>query len=112
MQIRPYWISVIIGLSLITASAGAQDDAWVGKKFMPKAGCKLKIETREIRWNQIGTASFTIHHMHREWLWIGRAWVKMSDLVPIEQSLAYYTEHLRRSPASVWAYTCRGVVRR
>jgi tetratricopeptide (TPR) repeat protein len=104
------WLIVCTVASLVIAStAAAQDSAWIGKKFMPKDGCKAMIENREIDIAILGKP-FTVMKVNGAWLWIGRAWVKASDVVPLDQAAAYYTEFLRNNPTSSWAYRGRGIV--
>ena len=35
-----------------------------------------------------------------EWVWLGRAWMKKSDCMNVDEALAYYSEAVRRNPKS------------
>jgi tetratricopeptide (TPR) repeat protein len=91
------------------ALAAAQDNAWIGRKFMPKSECKEMIGSREVP-HGIVDVPYIVTKANGEWLWVGRAWVKKSHVVPLEGAVDYYTERLRIRPDSWEAYTWRGVV--
>jgi tetratricopeptide (TPR) repeat protein len=51
-----------------------------------------------------------VQKVDRDWLWIGRAWVKKSNVLPLESAALYYDEILRRDPECSWAHHCRGIL--
>ena len=100
-----------VGLTLVCAAALASpvfgQSGWVGREFMPKDGCVMKVGNREFR--RFGVP-IVVRQVSGEWLWVGRGWVQKSRVVPLEQAAAYYTEYLRNHPTSTWAYRGRGIV--
>lgn len=92
--------------SLGTTIARA-DEQWIGRKFMPKLSAKAMVGDKEMR-SELHNVPLAVTKENGDWAWIGRAWVKKDNLVPLEQAAQYYTEHIRRNPHSVWAYDMRG----
>ena len=39
-----------------------------------------------------------------DWLWLGRAWVRKTEVMTVEQALAFWTEEIRRNPTVSRAY--------
>lgn len=91
------------------ASAAQADDQWVGRKFMPKLSAKAMVGDKEMR-AALHNVPFTVTKENGDWAWIGTAWVKKDQLVPLEQAAAHFTEHIHRNPNSVWGYDMRGTV--
>lgn len=94
--------------SLFCASAVGQDQ-WVGQKFMPKSGAKIMNGNREVSSSEI-IAPYVVRGVKGEWLELDRGFVRRTDVVPIDDAAAYYTEYLRNKPGSAWAYHERGIV--
>jgi tetratricopeptide (TPR) repeat protein len=80
---------------------------WVGRKFMPKEGCVIKIGTNEIAAKGV-PLPYLVEQVSGDWLWIGDGWVQKARVVPLEQAAAYYSEYLRTHPNSAWAMNLRG----
>lgn len=99
-----------VGLTLVCAAAlvspAVGQEAWVGRKFMPKKGCVMKVGNREFTTFEV---PFTVRKLAGEWLWTGQGWVQKSGVVAFDNAASYYTEYLRNHPASAWAYRHRGV---
>jgi len=89
----------------------ADQERWIGRKYMPKAGAKAMIGGKEVR-SELHNVPLVVSQVNGDWLWIGRAWVKKSDLVPVELAEQYYTDYLRTSPLSAWGYDMRGTLRK
>lgn len=89
----------------------SDQEQWVGRKFMPRAHAKAMIGGKEVR-SELHNVPLVVTQVNGDWLWIGKAWVRKSDLVPLETAEQYYSEYLRTSPLSVWAYDMRGTLRR
>jgi tetratricopeptide (TPR) repeat protein len=93
----------------ILATAIAQDNVWVGRKFWPKRNCKAMVGDKEVPKNLL-TVPLIPEMTEGDSLWVGKGWVKKSDVVPFDQAVEYYTDYLRDNPGSNWAYECRGCV--
>jgi tetratricopeptide (TPR) repeat protein len=112
-------VAVALGLAnallLPTRPAAAQEqqsqEQWVGRKFMPRPNAKAMLGATEIR-RELHNVPLVVTQVNGQWLWIGKAWVKKSDVVPLEQADQYYTDFLRANPMSAWGYDMRGTVRK
>ncbi len=103
-------ILVVACLLLLSAChTGQAQDTWIGRTVMPRNGAKFLRDSVEIPENTI-LLPLTVSKVQANWLWIGRAWVKSDDVVPLADATSYYTEYLRNNPKSSWAYSNRGCV--
>lgn len=96
-------LGAIVVCLCMAPSARAQ---WVGRKFMPKDGCVMKVGDRQTKTYGL---PFDVSQVSGEWLWTGQGWVQKGQVTPLEQAASYYTEHLRNDPTSDWAYRNRGL---
>jgi hypothetical protein len=94
---------------LLASTAFGQAD-WVGRQFMPKEGCVIKIGTQEIPARSV-PLPYSVSRVSGDWLWVGDGWVLKSRVVPLEQAAEYYSEYLRTHPTSAWAHNLRGWTR-
>lgn len=79
---------------------------WIGRKFMPKEGCVLKVGDRQTTTYGL---PFDVSQVSGEWLWTGQGWVQKSKVTPLDEAASYYAEHLRNHPTSAWAYRNRAM---
>jgi tetratricopeptide (TPR) repeat protein len=89
----------------------APQEQWIGRKFMPKANAKAMVGGKEMR-RELHNVPLVATQVNGDWLWMGKAWVKKSDVVPLEKAEQYYTEYLRINPLSTWGYDMRGTLRK
>ncbi|MBI3860272.1 MAG: tetratricopeptide repeat protein [Planctomycetia bacterium] len=107
-QSAPVATRILLALACTLCSTLARaDDPWVGRKFMPRLSAKAMVGDKEMR-SELHNVPLTVTRENGDWAWIGKAWVRKDQIVPIEQAAAYYTEHIRRNPHSVWGYDMRG----
>ena len=81
------WLLVTMTLACVLVPkvfAAEPVDSWIGRKVLLKASCIPKIKTRPVDRSTI-PAPCTVSRISGNWLWIGQAWVKKRDVVPIEQ---------------------------
>lgn len=102
--------SASLGFIFLLIAPTFGQDALVGRKFMPKDGCVMKVGNREIPDSNDGGLPYVAQHVSGEWLWTGRGWVQKNKVVPLENAAVYYTDYLRNHPDSAWAYNHRGTV--
>lgn len=100
------FVVMVIGLLIGTHWCAAHTDPRVGAKFMPRAGCRPKIGNRDVSVDTLAVP-LNVAAVHGDWMWVGDAWVRSADVVPLERAAAYYTDHLRSNSASVWGYRQR-----
>lgn len=96
-------LGAIVVCLVMAQSARAE---WIGRKFMPKDGCVMKVGDRQ---TEIYGLPFDVSQVSGEWLWTGQGWVQKNKVTPLEEAASYYTEHLRNHPGSAWAYRNRGI---
>jgi tetratricopeptide (TPR) repeat protein len=99
--------ALVLALVPLAASTALGEDAWVGRRCMPKEGCVIKIGNRETPAKAV-PLPYRVQQVSGEWLWIGEGWVQKSRVVPFEEAIEYYTQYLRTHSNSAWAYNLRG----
>jgi tetratricopeptide (TPR) repeat protein len=87
----------------------AKADSLIGKLVMPIAGAKLRREDRKLELSDV-PAPFIVRKTEGDWLWVGRAWIKREQVVPVEEALNYYTQWIEKNPNDSWAYDFRATV--
>jgi tetratricopeptide (TPR) repeat protein len=86
----------------------AAEPEWVGRKVMLKETAKPKVGNRELEWTAVALPA-KVTKVKDGWLWVGTAWVRPSDVVPLADAPAYFTELLKTGRKAVLAYALRGV---
>lgn len=86
-----------------------KEESLIGRMVMPMAGAKLRREDKPISLRDV-PAPFIVRKTEGPWLWIGRAWIKRAEVVPIESALDYYTKWIEQNPKDSWAYDFRATV--
>jgi tetratricopeptide (TPR) repeat protein len=90
-------------------ASDVKPDPLLGKVVMPVAGAKLRREEKAMVLRDV-PAPFIVRKTEGDWLWVGRAWIKRSDVVPLENALEYYTQWIEKNPKDSWAYDFRATV--
>jgi tetratricopeptide (TPR) repeat protein len=95
----------ILAVSTSSAFAADSDSGWVGKKVMVKTwNAKLAESGKDLN-SQVDLGDiFTITKTNADWLWVGRGWIQKSDVVPLDQSIGYFTAQISRDPNDNQAY--------
>lgn len=91
------------------AASDVKADELLGKVVMPIAGAKLRREEKSMTLRDV-PAPFIVRKTENGWLWVGRAWIKRADVVPLENALEYYTQWIEKNPKDSWAYDFRATV--
>ncbi len=89
----------------------AEAEQWIGRKFMPKYNAKAMIGGKEVN-SELHNVPLVVSQVNGDWLWIGKAWIRKNDVVPLETAEKYYTEYLRTNRGSAWGFDMRGTVRK
>jgi hypothetical protein len=103
-------LAALLTLVLFAIPARAEDETGVGRVVMPRESCVLKIKDFELSLRR-QSLPMKIQKVQGDWLWTGTAWVKSADVMPLAESIGYYSQCIARDPNSSWAYSCRGVAR-
>jgi tetratricopeptide (TPR) repeat protein len=101
---------VILSLLLAPIEARSTEDDLVGRRFMPRAGATYLAGDREIDPESI-SLPFTATATEGDWIVLGQARVKKTEVVSLENAEVYYAYYLLLNPQSSWAYHHRGIVR-
>lgn len=97
-------------VSLLAVPSTARCDEWIGRRVFWKDSAQPRVGAKKIDRAQIPYPA-TISQVDGEWLWLDRAWVPRSDVMNMDQALAYWTEQIRQHPESARAHEGRGIVR-
>jgi tetratricopeptide (TPR) repeat protein len=95
---------------LLAAVARAEEN-WVGGRYMPRMGFRLMIGPDRVPALAV-PLPFRVQRVSGDWLWVGRAWVRKSDVLPLDQAIEYYSQLIQQHPRSSWGYNCRGIAYR
>ncbi|QDT99894.1 tetratricopeptide repeat protein [Gimesia aquarii] len=85
-------------------------EEWIGRKFMPKYGAIFFKQGIEIPASGL-TFPIVITSTDRDLLTFGNISIKKDHVVPLRDSLAYYTKLLMNNQTKEWAFYNRGIVR-
>lgn len=99
---------LVAALVALVVEIAAAQDPWLGQPVFIKDSAKPQVGTTAIDREKIPFPA-TVEKINGDWLWLGRAWVKKSDVRRIDEALAHYTEEIRRNPTSP-AWGRRGAV--
>lgn len=91
----------------LSIAAAAHGDEWLGRRVMLKENAQPRVGTRSVDRSFISSPS-TVEQVDGEWLWLGRAWVRRSEVRTIDQAIAYYSQKLAANPRDDAAYHNRG----
>ncbi len=87
-------------------------ETWVGKRVMPKMNCQLKEKGQVIQDSKVNRVPYRVMQVEGDWLLVGDrqpGWVLATDIVPLEQAPAYFSEELKKEPKSTLAYIRRAI---
>jgi lipoprotein NlpI len=90
------------------SSAGEANDFWIGAKVFWKPNARPKVGRGNIDPNLIPFPA-DVTAVDGVWLWVGRAWIRKTDVFTLHQALDHYTDEIRHQPSSD-AYARRGMV--
>lgn len=95
------WL-VVVSVVAVASPAGRDDD-WVGQRVFTKDSAQPRVGEKSVDRLMIPYPA-TVTKVEGDWLWVGRAWVRKTDVMTIEQALAFWTEEIRRNPTASHAY--------
>lgn len=96
-------------LGVVTASPLARADEWIGSRVFRKHSARPRVGTKSVDPTLIPVPA-TVTAVDGEWLWLGRAWVRKSEVMTAEQALDHWTEEIRKQPSWAYAYGNRATV--
>jgi tetratricopeptide (TPR) repeat protein len=121
-------LAVSVSLAAWSALAFAQDNSgWIGKRVITKLDTVLKIgktvvDDADIGKNLARGKDEVMHRVYRveqvkgKWLWLVaeesgvRGWAQMSQVVPFEKAIDYYTAEIRANPLDNAFTIWRGLI--
>jgi tetratricopeptide (TPR) repeat protein len=104
----------VYALTIVSAGQSLAADGLVGKRVLPKSP---EVVIRQTASTQapavdytIGLPAWKVQDTQDNWLCVGGGWVTMTDVVPIEQAIEYFTAHIAQAPTA-YAYAARSRAR-
>lgn len=87
-------------------AAGQNDQRWLGREVLVRTpDVKLKVGNRVLGKAPEG-AVLRVQQVQGQWLWMGTGWVQASDVVPLEEAVAFFTKQIDSAPC-IFAYLSR-----
>jgi tetratricopeptide (TPR) repeat protein len=117
VRLRPTaWILLLALSAACPARSPAQQPAnndWIGKRVVQKyANFQLKIEKQVINQNEIEI--YRVEQVNGSWMWLYApgisGWAPTDQVVPVDQAVEFFTNHLRANPGDPHGYTMRAFV--
>jgi tetratricopeptide (TPR) repeat protein len=95
---------------VVSVSAAAAQDSWIGRRVMPREDAELKVGNQVIPSDAV-VLPMKVERVQGDWLWVGPGWILKRHVVPVENAAAYYSDLLRRDRTDPWAWNLRGLTR-
>ncbi|MFO0884692.1 MAG: tetratricopeptide repeat protein [Pirellulales bacterium] len=99
---------IAVLLLLIAPTFLIAADPWIGKRVFWKQGSVAMVGNMTVSVQNIAFPS-PVSEVNGEWLWVGRAWIRKSDVMLAQEALDFYTDVIRQNPSSE-AWACRANV--
>jgi tetratricopeptide (TPR) repeat protein len=100
--------------SALHAQAG---DGWVGKRVVERyRGFRLRLEDQVIDPKMINI--YRVERVNGAWLWLKAegvslsGWAPADQVIPVEQAIEFFTDHIRANPGDPHGYTMRAIIQR
>ena len=98
----------------VAADSSSMSESWVGRTVVPQPNIQLKTPgtSRPLDWRTIGALPWKVTHEKENWVWIGKAWVRKNQVIPVgdterDRQLIKFGEAVRREPKNAWNYVNR-----
>lgn len=118
-------VLAMAALGTISSAKAGDASAWVGRRVIVKYGTVLQVDGKVVddggrKRNQARGRDQTAFRVYRvqqtngPWLWIAaersgvKGWVKVDDLVPLDDSVDYFTKQILDNPSDASRYNARG----
>ena len=98
-----------IGAVVLSTMVAWADDDWLGKDVFCKEKALARIGDSEISVEKIPFPA-RVADVNGDWLWLGRAWVRKSDVMSVNDALDYFTDYTKKKPKDAWGWRHRGTV--
>ena len=100
---------LLISFSIVCQGSSAlADDDWLGQTVLPKETAAPQIKGKRMSWNAVPIPA-VVQQVKDDWLWLGAAWLRKDEVVPIDDAPAYYTKLIDRGTNPLVGYLLRGV---
>jgi tetratricopeptide (TPR) repeat protein len=103
-------------LAMVAVRARAQGNGgWVGERVITRYGTVLKVGRKIVDDEKVHRI-YTVEQTNGPWLWLVAeksgvsGWVQVSQIVPFDQAIDFYTSEIRANPGSASAYVGRGII--
>ena len=107
----------LLAVILWASSAFSKDDSpWIGKRVLTLPGVHLRMGSQIVENPNRRFLLYIVERTDGRWLKIFnenvgvRGWVKVEDVVPIDQAIDHFTARIRAKPKDASHYVNRGIV--
>jgi tetratricopeptide (TPR) repeat protein len=121
-------LAALLALSLVLRPAEAQrPDPWIGQRIITKFGAVLRVDNQIVdNQKRAGRARggeraqarvYRVERTNGSLLWVvpeqagASGWVQVSDVIPFDQAIDYFTNEIRTNPKNAAAFIDRGNLR-
>jgi cytochrome c-type biogenesis protein CcmH/NrfG len=107
-------LAALVALGSAGAAWSQDNFNWVGTRVVVKSSnIKLKIGPQEID-RKRSTDIYRVERVDRPWLWLHApgvsGWARITDVVPLDQAIDYFTRVIQANPGRASAYAMRARV--
>ncbi|MEZ6123966.1 MAG: tetratricopeptide repeat protein [Planctomycetaceae bacterium] len=85
----------------------AQRDPLLGTRVFWKDGGVAKVGSVVVDLSKNVPWPATVEDVQGDWLWLGRAWMRRSDVMTLNEAFDHYVDEVRRNPGSAQAWRRR-----
>jgi tetratricopeptide (TPR) repeat protein len=108
-------LSLVAALGVGHSALGQAARGWVGTRVVPKTeDFAIKAGNQVIERSQKVITIYRVERVNGTWLWLHApgisGWAKMSDIIPYDRAIDYFTGVIRADPFHDFAYTIRALV--
>jgi tetratricopeptide (TPR) repeat protein len=101
--------TVAPGAPEVTSESLPQRDPLIGQLVFCKDSAVAKVGGQVVDEFEVLTWPATVGDVNGDWLWLGRAWVRRSEVMSPQEAFDYCVEEVRRNPKSAIAWRRRAV---
>ena len=103
---------ILLVLFLSSLVCAQEPFSWVGQRVVTKYHYPVKVENRVVddgRWH-----IYTVGRVNGDWLWVTwqsiEGWLPVSQVVPFDQAIDFYTQEIRANAGNSGAWMSRGLI--
>lgn len=102
--------TLLVTILLAAPTTTPTDELWVGQSFMPRIGVKLTSGGNRPVPPYPDLPLVVNRVVLDNWLDVRQGFIQKTEVVSLDEALAYFTDHIEKNPDSSEAYSKRAVV--